>query len=97
MCILCVLLEFQLPANPTEKASKRRDDDQDEDEENPLYPVMVFIHSGLFMSGSASAYDAKYFMDEKVVLVTMNYRLGSFGESQSCQNFHQNTCPNFSI
>ena len=31
------------------------------------------------MAGSADFYTAKYFMDEDVVLVTLNYRLASFG------------------
>ena len=47
--------------------------------EQELYPVMVYFHSGAFMFGSASTYDARYFMDEKVVFVTVSYRLGSFG------------------
>lgn len=44
-----------------------------------LLPVMVFIHGGYFMSGSSNPYRAEYFMDEDVVLVTFNYRVGSFG------------------
>ena len=44
-----------------------------------LLPVLVFIHGGFFMSGSANTYRAKYFMDQDVVLVTINYRLGAFG------------------
>lgn len=31
------------------------------------------------MSGSSNVYRGKYFMDEDVVLVTMNYRVGSLG------------------
>lgn len=44
-----------------------------------LLPVMVFLHGGFFMSGSSNTYRADYFMDEDVVLVTLNYRVGSFG------------------
>jgi len=45
-----------------------------------LLPVMVFVHGGLFMAGSANMYRAKYFMEtQDVILVTLNYRLGSLG------------------
>ncbi|XP_035704166.1 venom carboxylesterase-6 isoform X2 [Folsomia candida] len=44
-----------------------------------LDPVIVFIHGGIFMSGGSNIYRPKYFMDEDVVLVTLNYRLASFG------------------
>jgi len=42
-------------------------------------PVMVWIHGGKFVSGSSTMYRGDYFMDENVVLVTLNYRLGPFG------------------
>lgn len=42
-------------------------------------PVIVFIHGGGFMSGNPRTYGGKYLMDENVILVTMAYRLGSFG------------------
>ncbi|ODM97679.1 Venom carboxylesterase-6 [Orchesella cincta] len=45
-----------------------------------LLPVLVFIHGGGFMSGSANVYKGKYFMDEDVVLVTLNYRVGALGK-----------------
>ncbi|CAL8109732.1 unnamed protein product [Orchesella dallaii] len=44
-----------------------------------LLPVLVYIHGGGFMSGSANVYKGAYFMDEDVVLVTLNYRLGALG------------------
>ncbi|CAG7834680.1 unnamed protein product [Allacma fusca] len=44
-----------------------------------LLPVMVFIHGGGFLTGSASGYGEQYFMDEDIVLVSMNYRLGILG------------------
>ncbi|XP_043190990.1 pyrethroid hydrolase Ces2a-like [Amphibalanus amphitrite] len=44
-------------------------------------PVMVYIHGGGFYvgSGDSDIYGPHYFMDEPVVLVTFNYRLGPFG------------------
>jgi para-nitrobenzyl esterase len=43
-------------------------------------PVMVWIHGGAFQVGSAENYDpTKLVTDGNVVVVTINYRLGSFG------------------
>ncbi|GJQ88161.1 hypothetical protein Trydic_g13162 [Trypoxylus dichotomus] len=42
--------------------------------------VIVHIHGGAFMFGSGHFYAGpKYLMDEEVVFVTMNYRLGALG------------------
>lgn len=42
---------------------------------------MVWIHGGGFTFGSANAflYGPDYLIDENVVLVTINYRLGALG------------------
>ncbi len=47
----------------------------------PPLPVMVFIHGGgfVFGSGAEPAYDGTALARHKVVLVTLNYRLGVFG------------------
>ena len=42
-------------------------------------PVMVWIHGGAFEHGASNDFGPDYFMDEDVVLVTINYRLGTFG------------------
>jgi para-nitrobenzyl esterase len=42
-------------------------------------PVMVFIHGGAFVSGGSSQYDAKALSGTRVVVVTLNYRLGVLG------------------
>jgi carboxylesterase type B len=43
-------------------------------------PVMVWIHGGGFISGSASGYDARWLAKKNnAVVVTVNYRLGVFG------------------
>lgn len=42
-------------------------------------PVMVYIHGGGFADGNGSRYGADYFMDEDVILITFQYRLGPFG------------------
>jgi len=42
-------------------------------------PVMVFFYGGGLYDGESGAYGGKYFMDEDVVLVIVNYRLTAFG------------------
>lgn len=43
-------------------------------------PVMVFLHGGGFVSGGSAAYDGQRLSEEgKVVIVTLNYRLGALG------------------
>lgn len=46
------------------------------------YPVMVYVHGGGWFSGSGASFlhGPEYIMDEEVVLVTINYRLGIFGK-----------------
>lgn len=43
------------------------------------YAVMVWVHGGGFTYGSGVTYSPSYFMDEDVIIVTFNYRLGAFG------------------
>lgn len=44
------------------------------------YPVMVWIHGGAFIYGSGGAsYDPVRLVDQGVVVVTLNYRLGALG------------------
>jgi para-nitrobenzyl esterase len=47
----------------------------------PLLPVMVFVHGGgfVFGSGAEPVYDGTALAGHKVLLVTLNYRLGVFG------------------
>jgi len=42
-------------------------------------PVVVWIHGGGFSRGSAAEYDPDYLLDQEVVLVTIQYRIGMFG------------------
>jgi len=48
---------------------------------HPRLPVMVWIHGGGFVNGSATAalYDGAALARQGVVVVTLNYRLGRFG------------------
>lgn len=40
---------------------------------------MVFIHGGSFTAGSSNPYGADFLVNNGVILVTVNYRLGPFG------------------
>ena len=44
-----------------------------------LIPVMVWIHGGAFVGGSASIYDPSLMVRDGVIVVTINYRLGYLG------------------
>lgn len=50
-------------------------------DKNIKLPVMIYFHGGGFVSGSSNSflYGPKYFLDNDVVLVTANYRLGALG------------------
>lgn len=41
---------------------------------------MVFIHGGAYMSGDSFLYVPTKLMDRNVLVVTVQYRLGLFGE-----------------
>jgi len=49
--------------------------------QDELYPVMVWIHGGGFFVGSGNGpqYDAQHLAEKGAVVVTINYRLGTFG------------------
>lgn len=42
-------------------------------------PVIVFIHGGGYLFGGGSLLGPAYFLDNDVLLVTFNYRLGALG------------------
>ena len=44
-----------------------------------MLPVMVYIHGGEFKTGNGSRYGAEYFMDQDVVIITFEFRLGPLG------------------
>jgi len=49
-----------------------------------LYPVIVYIHSGDFSSGTSQAQPGHVLAIQNVVVVTFNYRLGALG---TCSQF----------
>lgn len=65
----CLYANVYTPIDPTEVGRK-----------SPL-PVMVWIHGGGFVAGSgdAAVYGPRYIVQEGVIVVTFNYRLGPLG------------------
>jgi len=61
----CLVVNVYTPALPAENLAK--------------LPVMVWIHGGSFWSGAGIYYNPLYLMDEDVVIVSINYRVGPFG------------------
>lgn len=51
------------------------------EEQNVKRPVMIFIHPGGFtsFSGQSLIFGPQYLLDKDIVLVTINYRLGTLG------------------
>lgn len=49
-------------------------------------PVMVYLHGGGFTSGSGGTdlYGPDYLIEEYLVIVTLNYRLGLLGKAKHC-------------
>lgn len=52
------------------------------DKKADRYPVLVWIHGGGFTGGSGSEiiYGGGFLLEHRVVLVTLNYRLGALGK-----------------
>ncbi|CAG7836696.1 unnamed protein product [Allacma fusca] len=75
----CLYLNVFVPKFNLKPSLTKIQSETDEEQVDETFPVMVFIHGGNFMTGSGAEYGGKYFMDEKVILVTLNYRLGVFG------------------
>ncbi|ODN01293.1 Esterase E4 [Orchesella cincta] len=48
-------------------------------DDNKTYPVLLWIHGGSFMYGSGSEYGPSYLLDQDIILVTANWRLGALG------------------
>ncbi|KAG5866107.1 hypothetical protein JTB14_013433 [Gonioctena quinquepunctata] len=42
-------------------------------------PVLVNIHGGTFIRGSANVGDPQFILEQNVIVITCNYRLGPFG------------------
>ena len=59
--------------------SKNKGGEENQNGVTAGFPVLVFFHGGSFQEGGSNFYGGKYFMEENVVLVSVNYRLGALG------------------
>jgi acetyl esterase/lipase len=55
-------------------------------------PVMVYIHGGSFILGSAQEFWPNYLLEKDIVLVVPQYRLGLLGKSRYEFTFHALHC-----
>ncbi|HEX5356124.1 MAG TPA: carboxylesterase/lipase family protein [Aquabacterium sp.] len=61
-------------------------------------PVMVWIHGGAFLSGSAADYDMTTLARKgRAVVVSINYRVGAFGFFRQPELAAQNVSPNLGL
>nr|AIY68367.1 esterase [Leptinotarsa decemlineata] len=64
----CLVLNVYTPVKPSKC-------------EGETLPVLVWIHGGIFYNGNAGreVFGPDYFINEDIIVVTMNYRFGPFG------------------
>lgn len=48
-------------------------------EPNEKAPVLFFIHGGGYQEGNGDMYGPDFIVEKRVILVTINYRVGMFG------------------
>lgn len=65
----CLYINVYTPFTPTGSSSQT----------STTYPVMVFIHGGNFQKGSSDLYVQEKFIENEIILVTFNYRIGVLG------------------
>ena len=58
---------------------RHSDGDHDFDRDDHRLPVMVWIHGGALVTGESDDYDPTRHVEQGVVVVTINYRLGALG------------------
>lgn len=66
----CLSLDIYTPANRDHNFCKPK----------KRYPVMVYIHGGLFSEYNSPDFPPNYFMEKDIVLVIPNYRLDALGK-----------------
>lgn len=47
--------------------------------EKKYLPVMVWIYGGAFITGKSNNFQPDFFLEEDVIVVTLNYRIGALG------------------
>jgi carboxylesterase type B len=51
---------------------------------------MAFIHGGGFVDGASESFQPDLFINNEVILVTINYRIGVFGSSSNQYHYCKN-------
>uniref|UniRef100_W8B8T7 Glutactin n=1 Tax=Ceratitis capitata TaxID=7213 RepID=W8B8T7_CERCA len=64
----CLTLNIHVPSHVLRPQQRTR-----------LLPVMVFVHGEMLFDGSAEEAQPDYFMEQDVMLISINYRLAPFG------------------
>ncbi|XP_043926073.1 neuroligin-1 isoform X2 [Protopterus annectens] len=84
----CLFLNIYIPTEDGPLTKKQADDlgDNDGDEDEDIRdsggpkPVMVYIHGGSYMEGTANIYDGSVLASYgNVIVITVNYRIGVLG------------------
>ncbi len=77
----CLFLNVYVPAGsePGNAAEPAHDETAAASKRPSSLPVMVFIHGGGLTGGSGEIYDPSLLVNQGVIAVTMNYRLGLLG------------------
>ncbi|XP_043108775.1 neuroligin-1 isoform X2 [Puntigrus tetrazona] len=84
----CLFLNIYVPTEDGPLSKKQNDDladndgaeDEDIRESGSPKPVMVFIHGGSYMEGTANMFDGSILASYgNVIVITVNYRLGVLG------------------
>uniref|UniRef100_A0A182MY36 Carboxylic ester hydrolase n=1 Tax=Anopheles dirus TaxID=7168 RepID=A0A182MY36_9DIPT len=63
-------------------------------EKGVKYPVLVFVHGGSFIAGSGEVHGVDLLMENELIVVTLNYRLGVLG---FLKNERQNITGNYGL
>uniref|UniRef100_A0A1S4H7X1 Carboxylic ester hydrolase n=1 Tax=Anopheles gambiae TaxID=7165 RepID=A0A1S4H7X1_ANOGA len=53
--------------------------DSEQETTRAKYPVLVFIHGGSFVAGSGEVHGVDLLMENELIVITLNYRLGVLG------------------
>ena len=78
----CLFLNVYVPTSKGTDIFNQGDqgEDQGQDQDQPRFPVMVWIHGGNLVQGASNYYDPTPLVKMgNVIVVTINYRLGALG------------------
>ena len=79
-----ILSSFKGPPDDTtdNNNNDNSDNGKSSDDSRTKFPVMVFIHGESFSWGSGNLFDGRVLATYgKVIVITLNYRLGVFGKT----------------